>query len=155
MLWHVFKKFSIEISAEPTIPTESLFYPVPPWKCRDILRLYHERVLPDPFPIILLLLLLLWFYSPLLGLRRFFSFSILYKAGRTPWKGNQPVARSLAAHRTTQTHNKRTQMSMPWVGFEPTISAFERANTVHALDRRATVIGIYSIINLKFDAIIV
>jgi hypothetical protein len=27
---------------------------------------------------------------------------------------------------------------MPWMGFEPTISAFERAKTVHALDRAST-----------------
>jgi hypothetical protein len=30
---------------------------------------------------------------------------------------------------------------MPRVGFEPKIPAFERAKTVHALDRAATVIG--------------
>jgi hypothetical protein len=30
---------------------------------------------------------------------------------------------------------------MPWVVFEPTIPAFERAKTVHALDSAATVIG--------------
>jgi hypothetical protein len=30
---------------------------------------------------------------------------------------------------------------MPQVGFEPTISVFERAKTVHALDSAATVIG--------------
>jgi hypothetical protein len=30
---------------------------------------------------------------------------------------------------------------MSWVGFEPTIPAFERAKTFHALDRAATVIG--------------
>jgi hypothetical protein len=30
---------------------------------------------------------------------------------------------------------------MPWVGFEPTIPASERAKTVHALDRSATVTG--------------
>jgi hypothetical protein len=30
---------------------------------------------------------------------------------------------------------------MPQVGFEPTISVFELAKTVHALDCRATVIG--------------
>jgi hypothetical protein len=30
---------------------------------------------------------------------------------------------------------------MPWVGFEPTIPAFERAKAVHALDRAANVIG--------------
>jgi hypothetical protein len=32
---------------------------------------------------------------------------------------------------------------MPWVGFEPTIPVFERAKTVHALDRAAIVIGQY------------
>jgi hypothetical protein len=31
---------------------------------------------------------------------------------------------------------------MPRVGFEPTIPVFERAKTVHALDRAATVIGV-------------
>jgi hypothetical protein len=30
---------------------------------------------------------------------------------------------------------------MPSVGFEPTIPAFQRAKTVHALDRVATVTG--------------
>jgi hypothetical protein len=30
---------------------------------------------------------------------------------------------------------------MLWVGFEPTIPAFEQAKTVHALDRAAIVIG--------------
>jgi hypothetical protein len=56
--------------------------------------------------------------------------------------GNQPVARPLPTHRTTQTQNKRTQTSMPQVGFEPTIPVFEWAKTVHVLDRAATVIGI-------------
>jgi hypothetical protein len=31
---------------------------------------------------------------------------------------------------------------MPRVGYEPTIPVFERAKTVHALDRAATVIGV-------------
>jgi hypothetical protein len=30
---------------------------------------------------------------------------------------------------------------MPQVGFEPTIPVFERAKTIHAIDRPATVIG--------------
>jgi hypothetical protein len=34
---------------------------------------------------------------------------------------------------------------MPWVGFEPTIPAFERAKTVHVLDRAATVFGVIAI----------
>jgi hypothetical protein len=44
-------------------------------------------------------------------------------------------------HRTTQTHNKGRQISIPWVEFEPTIPVFKRAKTVHALDRAATMIG--------------
>jgi hypothetical protein len=43
--------------------------------------------------------------------------------------------------RPTETQNKRRQMSMPRVGFEHTIPAFERAKTFHALDRSATGIG--------------
>jgi hypothetical protein len=31
---------------------------------------------------------------------------------------------------------------MPWVGFEPTTLVFERAKTIHALDRAATVIRV-------------
>jgi hypothetical protein len=40
---------------------------------------------------------------------------------------------------------------MPWVGFEPTILGFERAKTVHALDRAATVIGEGRLINIKLE----
>jgi hypothetical protein len=71
----------------------------------------------------------------------FFSFLTLYADGRTPWTNDHPVARPLPTRRTTQTQNKRMHTSMPWVGFEPTIPAFERAKTVHALDHAATVIG--------------
>jgi hypothetical protein len=44
-----------------------------------------------------------------------------YSVGKTPWTGDQPVARPLPTHRTTQTQNKRIQISMIRVGFEPTI----------------------------------
>jgi hypothetical protein len=37
----------------------------------------------------------------------------LYTDGRTPWTGDQAVARPLPTHRTTQPQNKRTQISMP------------------------------------------
>jgi hypothetical protein len=43
---------------------------------------------------------------------------------------------------------------MYWVGFEPTIPAFERAKTVHALDRAAIVVGWiveYSAINFVVE----
>jgi hypothetical protein len=35
---------------------------------------------------------------------------------------------------------------MPWVEFEPTIPAFEREKTVHALDRAATVICTFRLV---------
>jgi hypothetical protein len=71
----------------------------------------------------------------------FFSFLILYTVGGIPWTRDQSVARPLPTRRTTQAKNKRTQTSMPRVGIEPTIPVVERANTVHDLDRVATVIG--------------
>jgi hypothetical protein len=77
----------------------------------------------------------------LLNLGRFFSFLILYTVGWTPWTGDQRVARPQLTHRTTQTQNKRTQISMPRVGFETTITGFQGAKTVHALDHAATGIG--------------
>jgi hypothetical protein len=83
-----------------------------------------------------------WLYNPLLGPGLYFS-SILffYTDGRTPWTSDQPVAWPLPTYRVAQTQNKRTQTTMPSVRFEPTIPVFERAKTVHALDRAATVIG--------------
>jgi hypothetical protein len=80
--------------------------------------------------------------TALVDLGRFFSFLILYTVGRTSWMGDQPVARPLLTHRTTQTQNKRTETSMPRVRFELTIPVFEWAKTVHALGRAATVIGV-------------
>jgi hypothetical protein len=62
----------------------------------------------------IIILLLLWLYSPLLGLGRFFNLLILYTVGRTTLTGDQP-----------------------------TIPAIELAKTVHALDRTATLIGKY------------
>jgi hypothetical protein len=59
----------------------------------DCLR--HPRTAPSE--------ICLWLYSPLLDLRRFFSVSMFYTVGRTPWSGNQPVARPLPTHRTTHT----------------------------------------------------
>jgi hypothetical protein len=46
--------------------------------------------------------------------------------------------------------NKRTQTYMLRVGFEPTIPVFEKAKTVHTLDRAATVIGYINILYTKF-----
>jgi hypothetical protein len=70
-----------------------------------------------------------------------FCFMIIYTFGRTPWTGDQPVARPLPTHGTTQTQSKRIQASVTRVWFEPTIPRFESVKTVHSLDRAATVIG--------------
>jgi hypothetical protein len=83
-----------------------------------------------------------WVYSLLLGPGHFFSFVILYTVSRTPWMGDQPVARPLSMYRSSQTQNKRTQISMPQVGFEPMNPMFMQAKTVQALDRTASVIGL-------------
>jgi hypothetical protein len=76
--------------------------------------------------------------TALLDLGRFFSFLILHAVGRTPWTGDHPVARPLPTHRTAQTQNKGTHISMPRVGFQSTTPVFERAKTFHSLDRAAT-----------------
>jgi hypothetical protein len=65
-----------------------------------------------------------------------FSFGIsFYTDGRPPWTRDQPVA----THRTTQTQNKRIHT--------PNIHALSgiriQGPSVQALDRAATVIGIY------------
>jgi hypothetical protein len=44
-------------------------------------------------------------------------------------RGISPSARPLPTHRTTQTQNKRTQTSAPWVWFDPTIPASEGTKT--------------------------
>jgi hypothetical protein len=76
-------------------------------------------------------------YSPFVGPWPIFGFLILYTVDTTSWMGDQPVARNTEQHK----QNKRTQTSMPRVGFEPTIPEFEQTKPVHALDCAATVIG--------------
>jgi hypothetical protein len=45
-------------------------------------------------------------HSRLLDLGRLFSFLKFYTVGRTPWMADQPVARPIPIHRTSQTQNK-------------------------------------------------
>jgi hypothetical protein len=86
----------------------------------------------------------LWLCIPY-GPWPFFQFLNPYTVGWFPWTGDQPVLRPIPTHTATQAQNKRMQTSMPRVGFESTIPAFERA----ALDRAATVIGVYRLRNWK------
>jgi hypothetical protein len=51
--------------------------------------------------LIIIIYLSIYLSTALVDLGRFFSFVILYTVGRTPWTGNQPVARPLPTHRTT------------------------------------------------------
>jgi hypothetical protein len=73
-------------------------------------------------------------------LGRSFSFLIYTQSVGLLGRGSGRLKATLPAHRTTQTQNKREQTSMPSVVLEPTTSVFERAKTVHDLDRAATVI---------------
>jgi hypothetical protein len=105
------------------------------------LKIQHcvRKIRPQIF-FSLSLSLSLWHQSPL-RLGCVFSFLILYTVCRTPWAGDQPVARPLPKHKTTQRQNKRTQTSTPRVTFEPTTPVFEREKIVNALTRAATVTG--------------
>jgi hypothetical protein len=48
-------------------------------------------------------------------------------------------------HRKTRARAHTHQTSMPELGFEPTITASELPRTVHALERSATVTGLYEL----------
>jgi hypothetical protein len=101
--------------------------------------LRYSIILLSPSPSLSLLLLPLWSIGhPWTALFNS-SFLILIQSTGFLGRGIGP-SQGRYIHRTTQTQNKRTQISMPWAGFEHTIPLFERAKTVHALDRATTVI---------------
>jgi hypothetical protein len=80
--------------------------------------------------------------QPFVGPRPLLQFyNLFYTEGRTSWTSDQPVARPLLTQRTTQTQNKRTHRHpcLEWIQTHDL--SFERAKTVHALDRAAIVMG--------------
>jgi hypothetical protein len=79
-------------------------------------------------------------YSPLLDLGRF---TISWSRTQTVGLLGRGSTRRKAA--TCTQRKTQTQTFIPWVGFEPKTPVFERAKTVHALDRAAAVIGISSV----------
>jgi hypothetical protein len=97
-----------------------------------------------------------WLFQPIQVPGLLFSSVIISLTdGRISSTSDQPVARPLPKYMTTQTQNKRIhthkhthQTSVLRVGIEPTIPASERAKTVHALDRAATVIGIVKLMTI-------
>jgi hypothetical protein len=50
----------------------------------------------------------------LLDLGLFFSFLILYTVGRTPWTGDQPVAKPLPTPGTAKTRNTHRHPCLEW-----------------------------------------
>jgi hypothetical protein len=85
-----------------------------------------------------------WLYSPLGPWPLIFSFMIIL---RTVGLLGRVISSSQGFYLNTGQHKHRIntythQTSMHCVGFEPTITASERAKTVHGLDRSATVTGI-------------
>jgi hypothetical protein len=81
------------------------------------------------------------------SVKRFVSLQFLNPktVGRTPWTVISP-----SQGRYLYKHRINTDTSMPWVRFEPTIPAFERAKAVHVLDHAAIVIGTGCITTGKF-----
>jgi hypothetical protein len=73
---------------------------------------------------------------------RFASVTRPRRVGRSPWTGDQLVARPLPVHKHRKTYTQHEhQTCMPEAGFEPTIQAFKQAKTVPALDHWDTVVG--------------
>jgi hypothetical protein len=66
---------------------------------------------------------------------------MLYEFCRIPWTGDQPVARPLLHTGQHKQKNPYRHVCLKW----DTNPVFERAKTVHALDRAATVIGALTI----------
>jgi hypothetical protein len=119
---HLFTNLSIYPSVDPSIYPSIYLYIYPSTYLLIYLSVYRLLYsLCEPWPL--------------------FQFLNPYIVSRTPLTANQPVAKLLPKHRTTQTQTNRTQTYMPRVRFEPTIPAFDRAKSVHALDRADTVIG--------------
>jgi hypothetical protein len=84
-----------------------------------------------------------WLYSPLGPWSPIFSFMIILQ---TVGLFRRVISSSQGLYLNTEQHKHKIntytyQTFMPCVGFEPTIPASERAKTVHALDRSATVTG--------------
>jgi hypothetical protein len=78
-----------------------------------------------------------------------FQFHDHFTDGRTPWT---VISSSQGFYLNTGQHKNRTntyQTSMPCVGLELAIPASERAKTVHALDRSATVTGSHGFTKTK------
>jgi hypothetical protein len=80
-----------------------------------------------------------WPHSPLLGCGRLFSFEIILTQSVGPL--GKRISPSQCHYMRTGQHKQINARRHPclWVGFESTIPAFERAKTVHASDRLATV----------------
>jgi hypothetical protein len=84
-----------------------------------------------------------WLYTPLRPWPLLFSFmTILQTVGLL----GRVISLSQGLYLNTGQHKHRIntythQTSMPYVGFDPTIPASERAKAVHAFDRSTTVTG--------------
>jgi hypothetical protein len=62
--------------------------------------------------------------------------NLFYTGGRTPWTGDQPVARPLPTHRTTQTQNKRRHTDIHALSgirtHDPSVRASEDSSCLRA-----------------------
>jgi hypothetical protein len=69
--------------------------------------------------------------TALVDVDRFLSFLIYTQSAELLGREISPLQRRYL-HTKQHNQNKRTQISMPGVGFEPTIPVFERVMTVYA-----------------------
>jgi hypothetical protein len=98
-------------------------------------------------------------FTPIFQNRLFLELHIIVKrAYRSPTlhlsvslDGKSTCHKAATYTQSNNKQNKRTQMPIPWVGFEPMIPMFEEAKTVHALGRAATVIGLILTFSMTSD----
>jgi hypothetical protein len=98
-----------------------------------------------------------WLYSPFLGPGLIFQcLNLFYTDCRTPWTSDQPVARPLPIHRTTQTQNKRTHkhpcLSMIRT-YDPGVRASEDSSCLRPLGYRDRLCKVYRLVIIKGDVI--
>jgi hypothetical protein len=111
------------------------------WAIKQLLLVINGRGAScnvNPISSLFILLLPLWSRGHRWNVLFHFSFLILRQS-----VGLLGGGIGLSPTQDTGQHkqNKRTQASIPWMGFEPIIPVFERVKTVHVLDRAATLIG--------------
>jgi hypothetical protein len=110
-----------------------------------LLSLHVNKQIEIEIEIEIIIIIIIMALQPFVGPSPLFQFLDPIHSGYDSLDGGSARRKASTFTKNNQTQNKRTKTSMPRVGFKLTIPASERAKTVHALHRAATVIGFINI----------